>query len=72
MKKLHFLAAILLFSSAIKSQPTVKITWSGELNCEYYPLDSVIVTNKSNGKTAVFYYPADTMLVYGGDVGIRQ
>jgi len=57
--------AVLLCSGVVYAQqPPIKITWSGELNCEHYPLDSVIVTNKSNGKKAVFRYP-DTVLVYG-------
>ena len=69
MKRLHFLTAVVLLSSAMKAQPPVRLSWSGELNCTYCPLDSVVVTNQSNGEKFVFRYP-DTVLVYGNDVGI--
>jgi len=72
MKKSNFLIAVMLFGGVVYAQtPPVKISWSGELNSEHYPLDSVVVTNKSNVERVVFRYP-DTVLVYGNDVGIRQ
>ena len=71
MKRLKFLAASLLCSTAMMAQPPVKISWAGELNCERCLLDSVVVTNKSSGEKLVFYYP-DTVLVCGEDsVGIK-
>jgi len=64
MKKFQFLIASVLFVSVLNAQSPVKISWTGELNCEYCQLDSVVVTNKTNGERVVFYYP-DTVLLFG-------
>jgi len=69
MKKLVVLIASVLFVSVLNAQQSpVKISWTGELNCEYCQLDSVVVTNKTNGERVVFYYP-DTVLLLG-DVSV--
>ena len=70
MKKLQFLIALALFSTLLQAQqPPIKISWTGELNCGYCQLDSVIVTKKATGEQVVFRYP-DTVLMYSGDVRI--
>ena len=48
----------------IPEEPQVRLSWTGEFNCEHYPLDSVVITNRSNGKRAVFCYP-DTVYTNG-------
>jgi len=48
----------------IPEEPQVRLSWTGEFNCEHYPLDSVVITNRSNGKRAVFHYP-DTVYTNG-------
>jgi hypothetical protein len=69
MNRKYFLAASLLFSSAMYAQqPPVRLSWAGELNCERCPLDSVIITNKSNGEKVVFHYPDTVYTNY--NVGI--
>ena len=50
--------------------PTVTISWTAELNGEHYPLDSVVITNQSNGKTMTVYYD-DTTFVYQ-NLGINE
>jgi hypothetical protein len=60
----------MLFSSAVSAQPPVRLSWAGELNCEYYPLDSVVVTNKATGEKVVFYYP-DTSYTTYSDVAVN-
>jgi hypothetical protein len=70
MKKLQFLIALALFSTMLQAQqPPIKISWTGELNCGYCQLDSVVVTKKATGEQVVFRYP-DTVLMYSGDVRI--
>ena len=73
MKHLLFLIACVLCGSVLYAQPPVRISWAGELNCEYCPLDSVVVTNKSNGEKVVFHYP-DTVYVCSnvGIVPVKQ
>ena len=71
MKKIIFtVVASTLFSTALYAQPPIRISWTGELNCKHYRLDSVTVTNTSNGENLVFHYP-DTILMYGNNVGIK-
>jgi len=61
---------LVLICTTMYSQPSpIKISWGATLNCERCQLDSVVVTNKSNGAKKVYRYP-DTVLVYGGGVGI--
>lgn len=58
------LVANMLLCSVLYAQQPMRLSWSGELNCEYCPLDSVVVTHKSSGEKVVFRYP-DTMYVSG-------
>jgi hypothetical protein len=41
----------------------ITIKWTAELNCAYYPLDSVVITIKSNNEKTTIYYP-DTVSTY--------
>ena len=42
---------------------SITIQWTAELNCNWYPLDSVVITNKSNSEKMTVYYP-DTVNTY--------
>ena len=63
MKK-YLIITILLFSSLIYAQQSpVTIKWTAELNGDWYALDSVVITNKSNGEKMTVLY-SDTIFVY--------
>ena len=49
--------------------PPITISWTAELNGEHYLLDSVVITNQSNGETMTVYYP-DTIFEYQ-NLGIK-
>jgi len=52
-----------VFAFTLPPPPLVTITWTAELNNNWYPLDSVVITNKSNNEKTIFYYP-DTSHTY--------
>jgi hypothetical protein len=64
---------ILFFAiTAIYAQQSpITIKWTAELGGKWYPLDKVLITNKSNGDTMTVYYP-DTVFTCYNDVGITQ
>ena len=63
--------AVLLCSGVLHAQsPPITITWTATLNGEFYPLDSVVITNQSNKKTMTVYYP-DTIFEYQ-NLGINE
>ena len=59
---------MVLVGLSVQAQPPVRISWAGELNGEHCQLDSVVVTNKSNGEKVVFYYPDTAFII--SSVGI--
>jgi len=74
MNKKIKLVSVLFFLSVLGLQaqtPLITIKWTAKLNGEHEPLDSVVITNQSNGEKMTVYY-TDTVFEYYDDLGIRQ
>ena len=54
----------------ITAEPRIRLSWTGTLNGEHYPLDSAVITNKTNGQKVVSHYP-DTVYV-NDETGINN
>jgi len=63
---------MVLFSIAVMSQSSVKVSWVGELICQEIPIDSVQVTNLTKDYVATVFYPENSITLYYSKTVIRE
>ncbi len=68
IKYLLFACLVFIFTN-IQAQ-NIRLTFSSWLNCDWYALDSVVVTNMTQGEYSTTLYYPDTVLELIKDVGI--
>lgn len=73
MKKIHILILILCFfsSAVLKGQTSVALTFTAEFNGTRVQLDSIYITNLSQGGDTMLYWP-DTVLVLATDMSVGE
>ncbi|MFH1937406.1 MAG: T9SS type A sorting domain-containing protein, partial [Bacteroidota bacterium] len=71
MKKMSFLLLLagMLSLRVMGQESTIELTFTANYSAEYVQLDSINVTNETQGVDTVLYYP-DTVLILDYGVGI--